>query len=90
MEEVGKFSSGLNIEHEISNIKTPIPLNELIKSQSYIEPIVKFMNPSTHFIPSNNFNLQDDNHTIIFGIKPYDDLTDKSYFPPPFYYSHSS
>ena len=85
MKEVGVFSSNFNIEHEISKIKIPIPFTELIKNHSYRDPTLKIMNSPTNCIPSDVINLQDENLTIFFGPKIFDQLDDKCGYPPPFY-----
>ena len=73
------------MEHEIRKFNIPIPLIELVRNKSYREPTLKILNSSTTFIPSDVINLQDENPTIIFGSKTFDQPDDKSDYPPPFY-----
>ena len=68
-EEINKGTSGFNLEHELNNVKIPVPLTELIKNKSYREATFK---SAVNSIPSNEINLQDENPTIIVGSKTFD------------------
>lgn len=75
-------SSSFNFESELSKIKVPIPLLELLKISTYKESFLKILQPS---LPtSNSFNLQDENMTIYLGslVQEVDDDS-----PTPFYLS---
>ena len=50
-----------------------------------MKPTLKILNSSANSIPSDVINLQDENTTIIFGSKTFDQPDDKSDYPLPFY-----
>jgi ribonuclease HI len=82
--EADKFSSPFSLEHEISKIKIPIPLTELVKTNSYRSHILKWLQPSSVVDPVTDvINLQDEKPTIVLGpiVEERDDST------PPFYVS---
>jgi hypothetical protein len=82
--EVDKFASPFSLEHEISKMKIPIPLTELVKNNSYRSHILKWLQPSSIVnLVTNVINLQDENPIIILGpiVEERDDST------PPFYVS---
>jgi hypothetical protein len=82
--EADKFSSPFSLEHEISKIKIPIPLTELVKTNSYRSHILKWLQPSSVIDPVTDvINLQDEKPTIVLGpiVEERDDST------PPFYVS---
>jgi hypothetical protein len=63
-----KFSSPFNPEHEISKIKIPIPLTKLVKTNSYRNRILKWLQPSSIIDPiSDVTNLQDEKPIIVLG-----------------------
>jgi hypothetical protein len=76
--EADKFSSPFSLEHEISKIKIPIPLTELVKTNSYRSQILKWLQPSSVIDPvSDVINLQDEKPTIVLGpiVEERDDST---------------
>jgi hypothetical protein len=82
--EADKFSSPFSLEHEISKIKIPIPLIELVKTNSYRSHILKWLQPYSVIDPVTDvINLQDEKPTIVLGpiVEERDDST------PPFYVS---
>ena len=85
IEEVGRIATSFNMEHEIRKIKISIPLTKLVRNKSYMELTLKILNSSANSIPSDVINLQDENTTIIFGSKTFDQPDDKCNYPPPFY-----
>jgi hypothetical protein len=82
--EAEKFSSPLRLIHEISKIKIPIPLTELVKKNSYRSQILKWLQPSSVVdLVTDVINLQYENPTIVLGtiVEERDEST------PPFYVS---
>jgi len=78
------LSSPFSLEHEISKIKILILLTKLVKTNSYRNQILKWLQPSSTIDPSTNvINLQDGKPTIVLGpiVEERDDST------PPFYVS---
>ena len=73
MENKDISSSSFNFESELSKIKVPIPLLELLKISSYKESFLKILQPS--LLASDSVNLQDENPTIYLGslVQEFDD-----------------
>jgi hypothetical protein len=79
-----RLASPFSLENEISNIKILIPLNDLVKTISYRNHILKWLQPSSATDPSIDvINLQDEKPIIVLGpiVEEMDDYT------PPFYVS---
>jgi hypothetical protein len=78
--ETREVSSAFNLENEISKIKVPIPLLELLKNRASKEPFMKLLHPVAPL--SDIVNLQDVNPELYLGphsIEKEDDVI------PPFY-----
>jgi len=71
------------LEHEISKIKIPVLLVELMKNGSFKDSILNILQPPAPIISLDTMNLQDENPTIT--ITPH--IEEKSEFFPPFYIS---
>lgn len=75
-------TSSFNFESELSKIKVPIPLLELLKISAYKEYFLKILQPS--LAASDFINLQDENPTI-YPRSLVQEVDDDS--PAPFYLS---
>ena len=58
-------TSSFNFKSELSKIKVPIPLLELLKISAYKESFLKILQPSLSAFDS--INLQEENLTIYLG-----------------------
>jgi hypothetical protein len=67
VKETEKQLTSFSLEHEINKIKIPIPLLELMKTESFRKSIPKVLQPSAHVTFSNTINLEDENPAIIVG-----------------------
>lgn len=78
-----KHITPFNLEHEISKIKIPVPLLELMKTKSFKDSILKILHPSMSDISLDIVHLQDEKPIIMPGphIEESFDST------PPFYIS---
>ena len=76
-----KVEPSFSLEVELTKVKIPVPLIELVKNKKYKSHILKVLNLSDYNVSSNSINLQDDAPTIMFG--PHSDKIDS--YVPPFY-----
>ncbi len=62
-----KYVSSFNLGDKIQKLKIPVPLVELMKSDTFRKDIYKSLDPKTVTFSSNTINLSDDNPTIVLG-----------------------
>ncbi len=85
--EADKITTSFTLENEISKLKIPIPLVELLKYNDYRENILKLLQPfSSIDLASDILKLHDEKPTIMLGpiVEERDDTT------PPLYISQKS
>jgi hypothetical protein len=83
VKEILKPSPFFNFDHEIQNIRIPVPLSELVKHEDFKRSLSKLLQsePTSH--PTDSVNLQDEKPVVILG-PLVEDRDDSS---PPFYTS---
>lgn len=81
MKDTNKAAPSFSLVVELSKVKIPVPLTELVKNKQYKSQILKVLNLSDDSVSSDSINLQDDAPTIMFV--PHSEKIDSSI--PPFY-----
>jgi hypothetical protein len=81
--ESPKPLSFFGFEHEIQNIRIPIPLSELVKNEYFKRYLSKLLQSESHQLSIDSVNLQDEKPTVVLG--PMVEYRDDS--SPPFYTS---
>jgi hypothetical protein len=81
--EIPKLRSSFNFEHEIQNIRIPMPLTELIKHEEFKNCFYGLLQSEAPCLPTDSINLQDEKPTVILG-PMVEGRNDSS---PPFYTS---
>jgi hypothetical protein len=75
--------SSFNFEHEIQNIRIPVPLSELVKNEDFKRSLSKLLQSESPQTSSDSVNLQDENPIVILGPM----VEEKYDSSPPFYTS---
>jgi hypothetical protein len=83
VKEDEKLVSTFSLENEVNKIKIPIPMGELMKTDSFRKSVLKALQPPSHVTFSYTINLEDENPAITIG--PH--IEDRSDASPPFYIS---
>jgi ribonuclease HI len=83
VKEILKPPSPYSFEHEIQNIRIPVPLSELVKHEDFKRCLSKKFQPEPASHSTDSVNLQDERPVVILG-PLVEDRDDSS---PPFYTS---
>jgi hypothetical protein len=67
VKEILKPPSSFSFEHEIQNIRIPVPLSELVKHEDFKRCLSKVLQPEPSSHSTDSVNLQDENPVVILG-----------------------
>jgi hypothetical protein len=81
--ETPKLTSSFNFEHEIQNIRIPMPLTALIKNEEFKKCFSRLLQSKAPCLPMDSINLQDEKPTVILAPM----VKDRNDSSPPFYTS---
>jgi len=65
--EIPNITSSFNFEHEIQNIRIPVPLTELIKHDEFKKHFSDLLQSEASSPSVDSINLQDEKPTVILG-----------------------
>jgi hypothetical protein len=65
--EIPKPTSSFNFEHEIQNIRIPVPLTELIKHDEFKRRFSDLLKSEASYPSTDFINLQDEKPTVVLG-----------------------